>query len=110
MRLFYIFLLFIAQFLSAQVVTWSPLFPTADDTVTIVYNAAEGNRELLNVAPIWTHTGVITDKSTKPSDWRYVKTEWSQNTPETRMQSAGDNLWSISFHIRSYYRLPAGER
>jgi 1,4-alpha-glucan branching enzyme len=95
---------------SAQVVTWTPLFPTANDTIEIVFDATQGNRQLLGSTAVYAHTGVITDLSPNPTYWLYVKTAWGQNTPETRLQSMGSNKWKIRFHIRSYYGVPAGEK
>ncbi|RPI00773.1 MAG: T9SS C-terminal target domain-containing protein, partial [Calditrichaeota bacterium] len=83
---------------------------TVDDTIVIVYNAAEGNRGLMGAAEVYAHTGVITSRSTSSSDWKYVKTQWGQNTAETRMTPLGNNRWQIRFHIRSYYGIPANEK
>ncbi len=94
---------------SAQILTWKPFFPTVEDTITIVYDATQGNRGLVGANEVYAHTGVITDKSSGPSDWKYVKTAWGQNTPDTRLTPLGNDRWQIRFHIRSYYKLPVGE-
>jgi len=108
-RLLFILIIFSPN-VSAQVVTWSPLFATADDTITIIYDAAQGNGALAGVSPIYIHTGVITDKSPTENWWLYVKTNWGQNTAATLMQSLGNNKWQIRFHIRSYYGVPQDEQ
>jgi 1,4-alpha-glucan branching enzyme len=93
-----------------QILTWSPLFATVEDTITIIYDATQGNRGLVGATEVYAHTGVITDKSSGPSDWKHVKTNWGDNTPATRLTNLGGDKWQIRFHIRSYYGLPAGEK
>lgn len=93
------------------VVTTSPAFPLGDAEVTIFFNAALGNGGLLNYeGEIYAHTGVITSTSTGSSDWKYVKTEWGENTPETLLDSIGENLYQLTIsNIRQYYGVPANE-
>lgn len=94
----------------AQVLDWTPYFVTADDTLTIIYNAAEGNGELEGAGPpLYAHTGVITDQSSGPTDWRYVITDWNENTAKNTLQYLGNNLWSMKYHIRSFYGVPESE-
>ncbi|MEL6654110.1 MAG: hypothetical protein AAFQ87_25220, partial [Bacteroidota bacterium] len=38
---------------NAQVVSVDPIFPTVEDTVTITFDASEGNGELLGVSPVY---------------------------------------------------------
>jgi len=95
--------------LQGQVLRVDPVFPTAEDTVTIIYNAAEGNAALLGVSPVYPHTGVITNLSA-PGSWRYVKWDWAPNPPERRMESLGNNLHRMKFHLRSFYGVPQNER
>ncbi|MCX6226185.1 MAG: hypothetical protein NTV01_15790, partial [Bacteroidia bacterium] len=41
-----------------QVITCDPMFPSASDSIRIVFNANEGSRGLAGFAgPIWAHTG-----------------------------------------------------
>lgn len=108
---FLILLIFIcSQFIYSQVLTWTPRFATADDSISIIYDATQGNGALANVFPVYAHTGVITNLSTTPNDWRYVKTQWNQNTAANTMQYLGNNKWRIAFHIRSYYGVPLSEQ
>ncbi|MFO7889859.1 MAG: alpha-amylase family glycosyl hydrolase [bacterium] len=93
----------------AQVLTWSPLFSTRDDTIMIIYDATLGNGGLVGASEVYAHTGVITDKSSSPTHWRYVKTEWGQNTPDTKLTSLGNDRWQMRYHIESYYGVPDTE-
>lgn len=108
------YILFILLILSvsayAQVLTWSPAFATDSDSIVIIYDATQGNGALANAGPpIYAHTGVITNLSTSPSDWKYVKASWSQNIPACAMQFLGNSKWKISFKIREFYGVPANE-
>jgi len=101
------------SFLNGQVVTTDPLFPTESDAVKIIFNAAEGNRGLAGFnGDIWAHTGVLTDKSSTPGDWKYVIAEWSENTEKAKLTSLGDDLWefNITPNIREFYGVPADEK
>lgn len=93
-----------------QIVTWGPLFPTINDTITIVYDASKGNKGLLNATEVYAHTGVLTSTSTSTSDWKHVKTNWGVNTPETQLLSLGNNKWQMKFHIKSYFSISSNEK
>lgn len=90
-------------------VSCDPVFPTVDDNVTIFYNAAEGNGALKGVSPVYMHAGVITDKSTSPTDWKYVATTWGQTTASSTMEFVSTNLWKKTINIRTFFSIPAGE-
>jgi hypothetical protein len=66
-------ILFVSIFASAQVVTFQPTFVTANDTVTVIYDASLGNGELVGVSKVYAHTGVITNASATNTDWRPIK-------------------------------------
>ena len=73
LRSFRCWFFIVPGFLSAQTVVTVPVYPTDLDSVTVIYDATKGNGALKNVPPpIYAHTGVITNLSTSPSDWRYV--------------------------------------
>ncbi|MCX6227422.1 MAG: alpha-amylase family glycosyl hydrolase [Bacteroidia bacterium] len=97
-------------FLAGQVVTCEPVFPTASDSIRIIFNANEGSRGLAGFAgPIWAHTGLITDQSTSGTDWRYVIAGWSVNLDKAKLKSLGNNLWELKIgpSIRSFYGVPS---
>ncbi len=96
----------------AQLITTDPAFPQSNQSVTIYFNAAEGSKGLKGyTGDVYAHTGVITDKSTSGSDWKYVKTQWGQNTPETKLTRISNDYYKlvISPSIRSFYGVPANE-
>ncbi len=97
----------------AQVITADPPFPTATDSVTIIFDATQGDAGLKDyTGDVYAHTGVITDKSTQPSDWRYVKADWTENIPACKMTPLGNNLWQLKIgpSIRAYYGVPDDEK
>jgi 1,4-alpha-glucan branching enzyme len=105
--------LFLSCSLSAQTVVTVPVYPTDNDSVTVIYDATKGNGALKNVPPpIYAHTGVITNLSTSPSDWRYVIASWTQNLPKALMTPLGNNLYQIKMKpdIRSWYGVPSSEQ
>ena len=94
-----------------DVVTTDPAFPRENTSLTIYFNAEMGNGGLFNYdGDVYAHTGVITSESSNSSDWKYVKTNWGENTPETMLTRLDDNLYALEIDdIRSYYGVPASE-
>jgi glycosidase len=94
----------------AQILSVTPAFPTENDTVTILYNATEGNGQLKNLSGnVYAHAGLITSKSTSGTDWKYVQGVWGTADPKVLMTSLGNNIYKIKYHIKSFYGLPTGE-
>ena len=93
---------------SAQVLSVTPAFPTQNDTVTIVYNAAQGNGALVGTTPVYAHAGLITSASTSPTNWQFVQGTWGQPTAKVLMTDLGGNQHRIKYHIPSFYGFPTG--
>jgi glycosidase len=107
------FLFLFISHASAQLIVTVPPLPVADEPVTVTFNATLGSGGLAGyTGDVYAHTGVITQYSSGGSDWKYVKTNWGQNTPETKMQRIGQDLYSLQItpSIRDYYGVPAGEK
>lgn len=101
-----------SPFLRAQVITVTPPFPTDQDEVIITFNAQLGSGGLAGTSSdVYAHTGVITNLSTSPSDWKYVKAGWTTNLPECKLSPVGEDLWQLNIgpNIRDYYGVPSGE-
>ncbi len=97
----------------AQVITTTPVFPIDSDSVTVIFDAAQGSAGLLNVAPpIYAHTGVITNLSTSGSDWKYVVAAWTENIPKALLTPLGNNKYKLTIKpsIREYYGVPPTEQ
>lgn len=96
----------------AQVVTTDPVYPTDNQVITIYFDATKGNQGLKGyTGNVYAHTGVITNLSTSGSDWKYVKTNWGVNTPETKLERLSTDHYKlvITPSARSYYNVPTAE-
>ena len=100
------------QTVYAEVVYSDPNFATEIDSITVFFNAAMGDQGLMDYTDdIWAHTGVITSNSTHSTDWKYVKTNWGENTSETQLISLGNNLWKLNIgYPREFYGVPNNEQ
>ncbi len=96
----------------AQIITTDPALPFTGDSVIIYYDATQGTAGLEDyTGDVYAHTGVLTKESSGSGDWKYVKTDWCENTPETKLTRISANLYSleISPSIRDYYGVPEEE-
>lgn len=113
MKKFYLFLLLFAGLANAQLITWQPYFAKDSDSLYVYFDATQGNKGLLNyTGDVYAHTGVITNLSTKSSDWKYVLTTWGVNTPATKLDRMGPNLYRYKIFpsVRSFYGVPSTEQ
>lgn len=100
----------------AQVITTVPLFPIASGQVVVTFNADKGDMGLKDYAgdDVYAHTGVITDKSTGPSDWKYVVAPWTPTAPppKVKLTKVSANVYTLNItpSIREYYGVPAEEK
>lgn len=95
----------------SQLLTWSPQFPVDTSTITVTLDATKGSGSLQGFAgSVYMHLGVITDKSTSPTDWKYVPTTWGSTTaPKATSAGAGTNKWTFTLvNPRKYFNAPAG--
>lgn len=98
---------------SAQLVVSTPELPTDNVSVKITFDATQGNMGLKDyTGDVYAHTGVITTASTSSTDWKYVKTAWGTNTPETKLTRVSANIYELTLspNIRAYYGVPANEK
>ncbi|MEM6342448.1 MAG: TIM-barrel domain-containing protein [Bacteroidota bacterium] len=101
---------FFISFLQGQIVRLNPPKPTADDTVSIIFDASQGNRALKgHLGPVYMHTGAIIGTPEEASGWRYIQGEWGTDDPRMRMKKIGTDLYQIKFHVRSFYGIPTSE-
>ncbi len=95
-----------------QVVSTEPSIFSDTDPVTVIFYADQGTAGLKEYAgDIFAHTGVITNKSTSGSDWKYVIAEWSENTEKAKLTKTGNNTYEleISPSVRQFYQVPEDE-
>lgn len=87
----------------AQILSVTPIFPKEQDTVTIIYDATQGNAALTGVTQVYAHAGVITTRSTSNADWRYVVGNWGTADARVQMQNLGNNKHRIRYHMKNFY-------
>ena len=94
---------------NAQLLSWSPAFIQESSTpVTITMDATLGNQGLLNYTPttgVYVHIGVITNKSTSSSDWKYTPFTWATTPTAANCTYLGNNKWSytITGGLRTFF-------
>ena len=108
---------------SAQrLLTWTPEFPQENDNLSFTIDAAKGNQGLLNFeggnsSNIYLHVGVITNLSTGPSDWKYVKFVYGSTNPQANATPLGGNKYIYTLKdnannplsVRAFFGVPASE-
>lgn len=98
----------------SQLLSWSPSFPTENtSSFDIILDSDKGNRSLFFYTPqtdVYVHTGVITNLSTSPSDWKYVKFNQNFNLTNPALNATyigpfPQQRWrfTISGGIRAFY-------
>jgi len=109
--LFFLATMFIFIRVSSQLLVWTPDFPLDNSTITITVDATKGNQGLLGfTGNVYVHVGVITNLSTSPTDWKYVKFTWGSTDAAAQATPAGINKWSYTItNIRSFFGVPGGE-
>lgn len=112
-KLFLFNLLFLILTLShAQIVSLDPGTAGPDDLATLIFDASEGNGELIGASKVYVHHGVITDSPTG-TDWQYVIGNWGQDDGIGEMTPvAGQpDKWQLELTptLRSYFGVPSGE-
>jgi 1,4-alpha-glucan branching enzyme len=108
---FLILIFFINEYAQAQLLSWAPEFPKDNDNIIITVDATKGNQALPGFAgSVYVHAGVITNLSTGPSNWKYVKFTWGSTEAAAKATSAGSNKWSFTINnIRTFFNVPGNE-
>lgn len=94
---------------------WSPEFSLDNSTLVATIDCNKGNKGLLNFEGgnsnnVYVHVGVITNLSTTPTDWKYVKFTWGTANPAAHATALGINKYQFTItNIRSFFGVPAGE-
>ena len=105
-------ILFLLALSGVAQVTTNPALPSDNKAVTVTFDATQGTAGLKDfTGDIYAHTGVITNKSTSTTDWKYVIANWTTNLPKAKLTRVTANTYTleISPDIRSFYGVPSGE-
>lgn len=102
---FLIIILFTSFSVQAQITTDPPL-PTADQAVTIIFDATQGSGNMAGyTGDVYTHTGI----NTPFREWQYVIGNWGNNDVQPQLTRIGDDLYQLDItpSIREFYGVPA---
>lgn len=94
----------------SQVVSYTPNYVTANDSITILFNASQGNAALVGADSVWIHTGLITDRSASSSDWHYKKRAYAFPDSSVLMTKIATNVFRIKFKVNSWYGFNTQEK
>jgi 1,4-alpha-glucan branching enzyme len=85
-------------------VTTNPVCFTADESITIIYDATQGTSGLVGASKVYMHSGVITDSQTGTS-WQNVVGNWGADDGIGQMSkvSGTTDKWEITLTPRSYF-------
>lgn len=100
--LFFLMILLLSGNPIAQVITADPEFPTPNDSVTITFDATEGDQELMDYSgDVYAHTGITANGDR----WQYVIAEWSENIDKAKLTRVSENTYELNIKpsIREYY-------
>lgn len=96
-----------------QLLNWTPDFSKDNDNIVITVDATKGNQGLngyTNLTDVYVHTGVITNLSTGPTDWKYSKFTWATTPALAQATSIGGNKWQYTIsNIRAFFGVPTSE-
>ncbi|MBK8503264.1 MAG: hypothetical protein IPL46_14220 [Saprospiraceae bacterium] len=107
---FTLFFAIIYFFGQAQVLSIEPPFPTQLDSITVFFDATQGNGTLTGFTEaVYAHTGVITSQSVNGNDWKHVIGNWGTADARTLMTRVSENIYSLSFRIENFYGILPGE-
>ncbi|GAA4845073.1 starch-binding protein [Algivirga pacifica] len=89
-------------------VTLNPSNPTADQAITIIYDAAAGNAALVGASKVYLHSGVVT---TAPGDtqWSNSVGNWGADDGIGEMTNIGNDQWQITLTPSTYYNVSPTE-
>lgn len=103
---------FLYLFTNAQMVSLSPPDAGAGDNAILIFDASEGNGELIGASKVYLHHGAIIDGPTS-TNWQYVIGNWGADDGIGEMTPvAGEtDKWQIDFTptILEYYGVPSNE-
>ena len=96
----------------AQLLTWTPAFPTETDNITISVDATKGNQGLAGyTGNVYVHIGAITNLSSGATNWLHVPFTWGSTEAAALATPDGPNKWKFTINNpRSFFNLAAGEQ
>jgi 1,4-alpha-glucan branching enzyme len=112
-RILFLIVSVFASIIGHAQVTTDPTLPIHNQKVKLIYDATQGTAGLKDfTGDVYAHIGVLTSNSSGNSDWKYVKTNWGQNSDATKMTRTAANTYELELtpNIRSYFNVPTNEK
>ena len=76
-----------------------------DETTTLTFELAKGNKELANHSgDLFLHAGLLLTGSTSEKDWKEVATAWDKNLDSYKLKQEADGKYSIAIHPASFFK------
>lgn len=98
-------LIILSTTVTAQITT-DPPQPTAEEPVTITFDATEGSGDMEGyTGDVYTHTGI---DILEGAEWQYVIGEWGDNEVQPQLTRIGTDLYELEITptIRDFYDVP----
>ncbi len=93
---FLFFLILLSGAVHPQVVMTVPEFATENDSIKIIFDATQGDQGLMGyTGDVWAHTGVITNFSTSPGDWKHVIGNWGDNNVQPKLTRIATDRYEL---------------
>ncbi len=98
-------------FCIAQITT-DPQLPVSGQKVKITFDSSKESRLGYYTGELYTHTGLITDKSANNDDWKYVIGNWGDNSKQPKLTNKAGGIYELEItpDIKQYYAVSAGEK
>lgn len=112
LRNFIVFLFLVLNLSIYAQVTTDPVLPIVNQPVKIIFDASLGSAGLKDYSgDVYAHTGVITDKSSSGSDWKYAPL-WGDNASKYKLTRISANIYELMItpDIATWYGVAAGEK
>jgi 1,4-alpha-glucan branching enzyme len=87
----FVLLIFTSVSILGQTITTTPQYPTANDEITLVFDATGTPLEDYN-GQMYTHTGVGIEGV---GNWQNVIGSWGNNSNQPELMSLGNNKWEL---------------
>lgn len=91
---------------SPVTITLSTSLQNQADTLTIRYDATQGQTTLPGANKVYMHSGI---QLTQNGGWSNVVGNWGQDDGIGQMYSVGQDLWEIKINPQTYYNLNPGQ-
>jgi 1,4-alpha-glucan branching enzyme len=101
-----VFFAFLTLSTHGQVITSTPILPTENDSIVIVFDATQASNSSLvgYTGDLYAHTGVYTNLN--PNQWQHVIGNWGNNAVQPQLTRIGTDLYELVIgYPRDFYSI-----